>query len=139
LKAAHLQNSLSLNRDTGHETQGLALIFIELALMQGQHLLSNLCCTISDDGCSIWLKQCAIPFRHAHHQAGENPELRTLFYWLARLYHLPVSVIVVFDGDLGLPVKHGVQVVRQHHWLEAPFQQIVKAFKFTCHTVGART
>jgi len=84
---------------------------------------------------SLWLKQCAIPFRYAHHQAGENPELRTLFYQLARLYRLPVAVIVVFEGDGGPPVKRGVRVNHNRHWLEAPFKTLVKLFGFAAHYV----
>lgn len=85
--------------------------------------------------CSLWLKQCSIPFRYAHHQAGENPELRTLFYRLARLYRLPVAVIVVFEGHEGPSVKRGVQVNRNRHWLEAPFKKLVELFGFVAHNV----
>jgi Holliday junction resolvase YEN1 len=68
-------------------------------------------------------------------QAGENLELRTLFYRLARLYRLPVAVIVVFESDNGPSVKRGVQVKHNRHWLEAPFKVLVQAFGFSSHSV----
>jgi len=71
--------------------------------------------------CTLWLEQ-LIPYQYAHHQAGENPELRTLFDRLAKLYLLSVAVILVFEGS---SLKHGVQVKHNWHWLEAPFKVLI--------------
>jgi hypothetical protein len=111
------------------------IVFIVSVLMRGEHIFASFMPYFLLTGYSLWLKQCSIPFRYAHHQAGENPELRTLFYRLARLHRLPVAVIVVFDGDAGPPIKRGVQVIRNRHWLEEPFRMLVRLFGFVIHSV----
>jgi Holliday junction resolvase YEN1 len=87
---------------------------------------------------SLWLHQCQHPFRYAHAQAGENPELRTLFFRLARLLRLCVAVLFVFDGSGRPSLKRGKQVIKQEHWLATPFREMIEAFGFDCHTVCVR-
>ncbi|KAH9939893.1 PIN domain-like protein, partial [Amylocystis lapponica] len=82
---------------------------------------------------SIWFKQCQKPFIYAHSRAGENPELRTLFYRLARLFSLPVLVIFVFDGANRPGVKRGTKVLPNQHWLTDGFKTFVEAFGFKWH------
>jgi len=101
MNLVHLQNLRS--RKVMRRIKGI--VFIVSVLMRGEHIFASFMPYFLLTGYSLWLKQCSIPFRYAHHQAGENPELRTLFYRLARLHRLPVAVIVVFDGDAGPPIK----------------------------------
>ena len=59
---------------------------------------------------SLWLVQCSAVFRYSHHNARENPEMRTLFYRLCHLLHLHLHVIFVFDGMDRAKTKRGKKV-----------------------------
>jgi holliday junction resolvase YEN1 len=84
---------------------------------------------------SLWFCQCQVPFRYAHAQAGENPELRTLFFRLARLLRTCVAAIFVFDGIDRPPMKRGKKVIKKAHWLEDAFKDLIESFGFAHHTV----
>lgn len=63
----------------------------------------------------MWLYQVQGTFGIGRVRSGENPELRTLFFRLARLLRLPVHAVFVFDGP-GRPIKkRGVRVVAADH------------------------
>ena len=55
-------------------------------------------CMTVDALLSVWLRQCCAPFQRAHAQAGQNPELRTLYYRSVDLLARPVAVVFVVDG-----------------------------------------
>jgi len=82
---------------------------------------------------SIWFHQCEKVFLFGHSNAGENPELRTLFYRLARLSRMAVSVVFVFDGNGRPPFKRGRKVFTRTHWLAPAFKNFVSAFGFGIH------
>jgi Holliday junction resolvase YEN1 len=92
---------------------------------------------ISDITCSIWLVQCCAVFRYAHHNAGENPEMRALFYRLCRLFRLHAVVVFVFDGTQRAEVKRGKKVKKTPHWLEQGFIEMLKLFGFIVHQVAS--
>ncbi|KAI0733784.1 PIN domain-like protein [Fomitopsis betulina] len=53
-------------------------------------------------------------------RSGENPELRTLFFRLARLLRLPVHAVFVFDGP-GRPIKKRAFIIAfGYDWWMAP-------------------
>ena len=74
-------------------------------------------------------------FHYSHHNAGENPELRTLFYRLCRLFRLHALVIFVFDGMQRANIKRGKKAKKTPHWIEGAFIEMVKLFGFTVHRV----
>ena len=74
-------------------------------------------------------------FRYHHAGAGQNPELRALFYRLAAISALPVHVVFVFDGPKQLWVKRGKQVRGKSHWLVPRFRELLDAFGFQWHEV----
>ena len=74
-------------------------------------------------------------FRHHHAGAGQNPELRTLFYRLAAILAMPAHVVFMFDGPGRPQVKRGKQVRGRSHWLARPFQELIDAFGFQWHEV----
>ncbi|EDR16161.1 uncharacterized protein LACBIDRAFT_321397 [Laccaria bicolor S238N-H82] len=83
---------------------------------------------------SIWLHQTQAVFHHAcHSQAGENPELRILFYKLKRFLNQPVNVVFVFDSDGRPSMKRGKHVRTKEHWLTKHFQEFAQAYGFTVH------
>jgi hypothetical protein len=90
-----------------------------------------------DSFSSTWFYECQVfscrGRQHLH--AGQNPELRVLFYRLASLSRLPISAIFVFDGDHRPKTKRGKAVRTSPHWLTTSFKKLVEAFGFHCHTV----
>lgn len=88
---------------------------------------------------SMWLvtSQTIVIYKHA--QAGENPELRTLFYRLAYLARLPcLTAVFVFDGP-GRPTrKRNKQVIKSEHSLACAFREFIEAFGFA-HRMVRRT
>ena len=80
--------------------------------------------------CSLWFAQCQHIFVVAHAQAGQNPELRTIFYRLARLLRAAVTPVFVFDGPARPPIKHGKKVLTKPHWLTPKMQELIVAFRF---------
>jgi Holliday junction resolvase YEN1 len=84
---------------------------------------------------SIWLVQCGAVFHYSHHNAGENPEMRTLFYRLCRLLRLHILGIFVFDGVDRAELKRGKKVKKTPHWLKEGFLDMLKLFGFVAHTV----
>ncbi|KAI0327608.1 PIN domain-like protein [Cubamyces sp. BRFM 1775] len=79
---------------------------------------------------SIWIQQVQQVFLKGHAQAGENPELRTLFYRLAMLAERPIHLVFVFDGPLRPPIKRKKQVKVAPHWLMEGMQRFIDAFGY---------
>ena len=84
---------------------------------------------------SIWFTQAQFAFRAGHAQAGENPELRAIFYKLAHLLQIPITPLFVFNGAQRLSMKRGVRVVKKPNWLTKPMQELISAFGFEYYTV----
>ncbi|OBZ71130.1 Flap endonuclease GEN 1 [Grifola frondosa] len=84
---------------------------------------------------SIWFYQLGQTFAIGHAQAGENPELRTLFFRLVRLLQLPVHPVFVFDGPSRPTSKRGKRVIAADHWLALGMQRFIEAFGFQWHQV----
>ncbi|KIO00204.1 hypothetical protein M404DRAFT_153442 [Pisolithus tinctorius Marx 270] len=79
------------------------------------------------------MANCQHSFRHGHAQCGQNPELRTLFYKLAHLYHTPANILFVFDGLQKPAIKRGKKVVTIPPWLTTYFKDFASAFGFRTH------
>ncbi|EDR05078.1 uncharacterized protein LACBIDRAFT_303869 [Laccaria bicolor S238N-H82] len=88
---------------------------------------------------SIWLNQTQSIFHvpGMHYQAGENPELRTLFYRLARFRKLPIHLVFVFDGEHRPSIKRGVNVCTKAHALTSSFQEFIEQYGYSFHTAPA--
>ncbi|KAG8809586.1 hypothetical protein FRC19_005144, partial [Serendipita sp. 401] len=79
---------------------------------------------------SIW-------FFHAHSsREGENPELRMLFFRLARFLALPLLPLFVFDGPKRPKYKRNKKVMGAQHPLLPSFREMIKAFGFEYHQRG---
>jgi Holliday junction resolvase YEN1 len=76
-----------------------------------------------------------IPFRFHHSQAGANPELRTLFFRLARLLQFPVNLLFIFDGEGRPSIKRGKKVIKTPHWLTERVQEMLGLFGFNWYKV----
>lgn len=85
---------------------------------------------------SLWLRQACAVFQHNHHTAGSAPELKVIFYRLARLFRMTTTVIVVYDGDKRPKFKRGKVVGTTPHWLTKSVRQLVELFGFINHTVN---
>jgi hypothetical protein len=85
---------------------------------------------------SIWLVQTQFALHAGHAQAGENPELRCLFYKLAHLLQFPITPLFVFDGAARPSVKRSKNVVTKPNWLIAPLQELLDAFGFPYYTAS---
>ena len=72
---------------------------------------------------------------YSHAQAGENPELKVIFFRLCWLSRTGVSAVVVFDGPNRPKKKRGRSVRSQPHWMTQKFKDLVNAFGFYYHTV----
>ncbi|KAH9840013.1 PIN domain-like protein [Rhodofomes roseus] len=83
---------------------------------------------------SIWFHQVQNTFAVGHAQSGENPELRTLFYRLARLLRLHVHAIFVFDGPDRPAEKRGRRVVPAGHWMVEAMKGFIDAFGYAYWT-----
>ena len=88
---------------------------------------------------SAWFKLCAAPFRHQHHHAGENPELRAIFSKMYHLARLPIQVILIYDGEGRPNTKRGGQVRGTPHWLTSYTRKLADLFGFVNHTVSMLT
>lgn len=88
---------------------------------------------------SIWLNQTQSIFHvpGMHYQAGENPELRSLFYRLARFRKLPIHLVFVFDGEHRPSIKRGVNVCTKAHALTSSFQELIEQYGYSFHTAPA--
>ncbi|KAF8226769.1 PIN domain-like protein [Tricholoma matsutake] len=83
---------------------------------------------------SIWMKKSQAKFYHPQHaQAGENPELRVLFYCLCYLLRHPITPIFIFDGPARPAIKRNTNVIAQAHWLTQQFQEFISMFGFHLH------
>ncbi|KAG8936112.1 hypothetical protein FRC02_004430 [Tulasnella sp. 418] len=73
---------------------------------------------------SIW-------FYHATYgREGENPELRTLFFRLARLLQDPFLPLFVFDGPERPEFKRGKRISGKGNWMENGMKNLIDAFGF---------
>ena len=80
---------------------------------------------------SIW-------FYHATYgREGENPELRTLFFRCSRLLSIPLLPLFVFDGPKRPSIKRNKKISGKSHWLTDGMKNIIEAFGFEWHVVGA--
>lgn len=73
---------------------------------------------------SIWF------FHAAYGREGENPELRTMFFRLARLLTTPILPVFVFDGPKRPSFKRGKRIGGKQHWLTDGMKNIIGAFGF---------
>jgi Holliday junction resolvase YEN1 len=73
--------------------------------------------------------------RGLHTQAGENPELRTLFFRLAHLLRYPITPIFVFDGPERPDFKRGTTVKKKEHWVVKYLIELIKDFRYKFHMV----
>ena len=98
------------------------------------HYYSDFCASTPPS--SIWMKRALAQFHHPQHaQAGENPELRALFYQLCHLLRRPITAVFVFDGPQRTMYKRNRLVVTQPIWITQLFQASIAAFGFHSHTV----
>ena len=82
------------------------------------------------------MKRAQTQFHHPQHaQAGENPELRALFYRLCHLLRRPITAVFVFDGPQRATYKRNRLVVTQPIWITQLFQAFIAAFGFHSHMV----
>lgn len=72
-------------------------------------------------------------YHNIHTQAGENPELRTLFFRLAHLLRYPITVIFVFDGPERPDYKRRMVVKKKEHWVIKHFSEIIQDFRYKFH------
>ena len=73
---------------------------------------------------SIW-------YQHAEHSTkeGANPELRLLFFRLAKLAKLPWLCLFVFDGRERPKVKRGIRIGKSgSHCLTQKFKEMIECF-----------
>lgn len=73
-----------------------------------------------------------------HVGAGQNPEVCTLFMWLAVLLAIPVHAFFVFDGRDRADIKRGRHVNGMPHWLTSAFQELLDTFGFRWSEVCAQ-
>ena len=82
------------------------------------------------------MKRALSQFHHPQHaQAGENPELRALFYRLCHILRRPITAVFVFDGPQRATHKRDRRVVTQPIWITRLFRDFIAAFGFHSHTV----
>lgn len=73
---------------------------------------------------SIW-------FFHAKSgREGENPELRLIFFRLAKLLSEPFLPLFVFDGPKRPRWKRGIQISKKPHWMIHGVKTMITAFGF---------
>ena len=73
---------------------------------------------------SIW-------FFHAQSgREGENPELRLIFFRLAKLLSEPFLPLFVFDGPKRPTWKRGIQISKKPHWMIHGVKMMISAFGF---------
>ncbi|TDL24373.1 PIN domain-like protein [Rickenella mellea] len=82
---------------------------------------------------SSWFFQAHHPFRTNHWRAGQNGELRVLYYRLASLASLPVTPLFVFDGAQRPACKRGKKTAGPEHWMADPLRKFIDAFGFDSH------
>ncbi|KAN0075204.1 PIN domain-like protein [Tylopilus felleus] len=111
---------------------------LEFTVNEGfQHVAAGLKLLKIGVDASTWMHSVCPVFRHHHAGAGQNPELRTLFYRLAAILAMPAHVVFMFDGPGRPQVKRGKQVRGRSHWLARPFQELIDAFGFQWHEAPA--
>ncbi|KAK2464530.1 hypothetical protein APHAL10511_003509, partial [Amanita phalloides] len=82
----------------------------------------------------IWMHETQAAFhKPMHAQSGRNPELRTLFFKLARMLNSCAVPVFVFDGPGRPLMKRGRHVMEMPHWLKADFERLINAFGFYSH------
>ena len=81
----------------------------------------------------------AVFYGPGHMSAGQNPELRTLFFKLARLLNTCILPIFVFDEPLRPSIKRSQNVITVDPWITAEFRQLIDAFGFHSHQVTTKT
>ncbi|KAJ7187686.1 PIN domain-like protein [Mycena pura] len=105
--------------------------FLEFTLQAGfRHGGPNCVPMIIGVDASVWMYQADYAISFSNAKAGPKPQLRVLFYRLARLLSLPTRVVFVFDGPERPATKRGVQVLTQGHRLTAPFLELIHEFGY---------
>lgn len=84
---------------------------------------------------SLWLYQVLHVHKSNHVSFGHGPELRTLFYKLARLRRTTSEVVIVLDGPARETIKRNRQVKCTPLWLDAALQELIEAFGYTWYRV----
>ncbi|EDQ99679.1 uncharacterized protein LACBIDRAFT_316211 [Laccaria bicolor S238N-H82] len=109
---------------------------VELAVREGflRNARKNRTLVVGIDA-SVWIVECQAVFyvRGLHTQAGENPELRTLFFRLAHLLHYPITPIFVFDGPERPNCKCGTTVKKKDHSVVKYLIKLIKDFRYKFH------
>ena len=77
----------------------------------------------------------AVFYKPTHLQAGQNPELKTLFFKLAQMLNSCAVPIFVFDGPDQPLVKRDHEVRVMPPWLKMDFERLIDAFGFFSHQV----
>ncbi|GKU03425.1 unnamed protein product [Fusarium langsethiae] len=72
-------------------------------------------------------------FQNQAAQGGTNPEIRTLFYRLARLLTCPVEPIFVFDGPYKPTIKRNKQSSRGSSFANAQAKRLIRLFGCNIH------
>lgn len=111
----------------------------ELGWISGK-ILNNAGSSQTDEESSIWMDNCSAVFHKSsmHTQAGENPELRTLFFRLCHLLRVPITPIFVFDGPRRPEEKRGHLVKSsQPLWITSYVKTLIRAFGFQFYEVSA--
>ena len=86
---------------------------------------------------SIWIYQSSAVFHNSSHVSlGQNPEIRTLFYKLARLLGTCAVPVFVFDGECRPSTKRGHLVRTFPYWITDDLRRLIDAFGFYSHQVS---
>ncbi|KAF8331862.1 uncharacterized protein EI90DRAFT_893605 [Cantharellus anzutake] len=73
---------------------------------------------------SIWF------FHAKNSREGENPELRLVFFRLAKLLAQPILPLFVFDGGRRPAWKRNKEISRKPHWMVQGVKDMILAFGF---------
>ncbi|KIJ11020.1 hypothetical protein PAXINDRAFT_16042 [Paxillus involutus ATCC 200175] len=88
---------------------------------------------------SIWFEQCQQQTWHrAHPRSGQNPQLRSFIYRVARLARLPLHFVFCYDGEARPHTKRGKNVSPGTHWMTRPTQRILNAFNPSSFSVAVQ-
>lgn len=71
------------------------------------------------------------------YSTGASPAIKTIFYQFARLFRLPIAVMLVYDGAQRPKSKRGKKVKGTPHGLTRVVKQMGVYFGFRNHDVCA--
>ncbi|KAJ6452713.1 hypothetical protein C8R47DRAFT_1229291 [Mycena vitilis] len=104
---------------------------LSVNVLQGFEVLTTLNLD-HDDGYSQVVRV-SRAIKHGNAVRGPNPQLRALFYRVARMQSQPIRVVFFFDGDERHSIKRGTKVLTRGHWLTEPFKELIEAFGYHWH------